>query len=102
MTWNADGKVICEVCGKRPAVAVLATSVPYSAAYCRECAEAGVDPYWILVANTACIDGLEHAGDWWREMVARSLEYLGKTREEFDADVAADIKRLNEYEPPPN
>ena len=78
---------LCEVCATRPAVAVLATSVPYSAAYCRECAEAGADPYWVIVANTAAVGGMSHANEWWRDQVERTLKHLDKSREGFDADV---------------
>jgi hypothetical protein len=37
----------CEMCGQ-PAIGVASTSVPYSAAYCRECASRGCDPLWIF------------------------------------------------------
>lgn len=96
MSWNADGKIICEVCEKRPAVAVCSTSIPYSAAYCRECAEVGADPYWVVVSNTAAIGGMEHAAEHWHDQVRRTLEHLGKTREEFDAAVVVVIQELSQ------
>lgn len=90
---------ICEVCGARPAIGVFSTSIPYSAAYCRECVEAGVDPYWVIVSNTACVGGLAQANEWWEGQVTRTLEHLGRSREQFDVEVAEAIKQMEEYEP---
>lgn len=39
--------LICETC-KQPAIGVACTSIPYSAAYCAECARRGSDPEWIF------------------------------------------------------
>lgn len=88
-------KLICEVCNEREAVGVCSTSIPYSAAYCEECLQAGVDPYWVVVANTACINGLEHSNDEWKEQVNRTLKHLNKTKEQFNIDVAKSIKDLD-------
>lgn len=91
--------VICEVCGARPAVGVASTSIPYSAAYCAACAAIGADPYWVLVANTAGIGGMPNAAEHWHEQVRVTLTHLGISREQFDRDVAADIRALEAYHP---
>lgn len=94
-----EGKpVICETCQVRQAIGVASTSMPYSAAFCRECAEAGVEPYWVIVCQTACLAGMQFAAEWWIAQVDRVLAYLGKTRAEFDADVAKEIEKLNNRE----
>lgn len=40
---------LCDVCHKNPMIGVASTSVPFSCAYCSECAEQGADPEWIFV-----------------------------------------------------
>lgn len=80
----------CEVCGASSVVGVAAVpGVPYWAAYCRECLAANAHPWRVMVANTAAIDGLEHAAEWWRDMVEGTLTRLGRTRGEFQAAVRA-------------
>ena len=39
----------CEVCGINPAIGVASTSMPYSCAYCVECAKRGADPEVVFV-----------------------------------------------------
>lgn len=62
--------------------------VPYSASYGSNCLAANAHPYWVLVANTAMCGGYDQTAEFWRQMVDDTLEWLGKTREEFDAAVA--------------
>jgi hypothetical protein len=82
----------CEVCKKEQAVGVCCVpGVPYSAAYCKTCLDANAHPYFIVVANTACIGGLEHSAPWWQDIVRDTLVHLGKTPEEFKADVDKSI-----------
>jgi hypothetical protein len=38
----------CDVCGINPAIGVACTSVPFSCAFCSECARQGADPEWIF------------------------------------------------------
>jgi hypothetical protein len=86
------GETNCEVCGLRPSVGVACVpGVPYSAAYCRECLAVNAHPWGILIANTACLDGLEHAASWWVEMVDDTCKHLGRTRETFELEVKAAI-----------
>ena len=89
-------KLICEVCEKNEAVGVASVpGVPYSAAYCRECLAADAHPLGIVVANTACIGGMEYAADWWKEIVEHTLEHLKVAREDFDKQVADALKSMD-------
>lgn len=89
---------LCDVCQKNEAVGVCCVpGAPISMAYCRECLEANAHPWGILVAQVAMCGGYEHVIDEYREMIECTIKHLGKTREQFDADVAADIRALDEY-----
>ena len=87
-------ELTCDVCGK-PAIGVACIpGVPMSVAYCRECLEANAHPWWALVANTICINGLENADDGWKGMVYDTCKRLHKTLEEFNKEVARGIKEM--------
>jgi hypothetical protein len=88
---------ICECCNERPAIGIASTSMPISVAYCAECAAAGVDPYFILLCNTVCVGGMDLAADWWKRQVEFCLDFFGRSREVFDADVAKALKDLDDY-----
>lgn len=96
-----EGLGKCNVCSERDAIGVAAIpGIPMSVAWCRECIQSGAIPYWAAVANTAIINGMEYAAEWWHEVVDDTLRWLGKSREEFDADVAVsmedDFRRMEE------
>jgi len=91
-------KLICNVCGKNEALGVCCVpSVPCSMAYCKECLEANAHPWGILVANTACCNGLENTADFWKEMVEDTCKHLGRTIEEFNNAVAIDMVTMAGY-----
>jgi hypothetical protein len=93
----ADNK--CEVCNERPPIGVACIpGLPMSVAYCQECVQVNASPYWALVSQTAMLNGMENAAPWWHEQVEISLNHLGKTRAQFDADVAVEIVRQKEDE----
>jgi len=46
----------------------------------------------ILIANTACCNGLEHCNEWWKQMVNDSLKRQGKTLECFNEQVAITMR----------
>lgn len=84
---NTD-KLICESCNKNEAMGVACVpGVPCSAAYCYECLGANSHPMHILIANTACCEGLEHCNEGWKRMVNDSLKHQGKTIEWFNKEV---------------
>ena len=83
-----DKKLICDVCKKNEAAGVACVpGVPCSAAYCSECLRANSHPMKVLIANTTCIGGLEHANEEWKEMVMDSLKHQGMTLEWFNEEV---------------
>ena len=87
-----EPNLICEVCHKQEAVGVCCVpGVPYSAAYCLDCLKANSHPMNVLVANTACVGGLEHAADWWKEMVTASLFHQKKSLEWFNEQVSLSL-----------
>ena len=92
------GTMKCDTCGKSPIRGVAAIPfIPMSVAYCQECLSANAHPWWALVANQACIrDPLEDSHPEWQQMVADTCAHLGKTREQFDADVAESIAKEQE------
>lgn len=79
----------CDVCKKEPAVGVACVpGMPVSVAYGRACLDANAHPYGLLVVNTALVGDYAKSAEWWQEMVDATLTHLGKSREQFDADVA--------------
>jgi hypothetical protein len=92
-------KLICEVCNKNEAVGVAGVpGVPISVAYCRECLEANAHPWGIVIANTVCVGGLEHAADWWKEIVKDTCKHLGKSLDDFNAEVEKSLRLLEGIE----
>lgn len=39
---------LCDVCNKNPMIGVASTSIPFSCAFCKECAQQGADPEWVF------------------------------------------------------
>jgi len=85
--------VKCECCGA-PAIGVASTSIPYSAAYCQSCAEAGYDPYWVLVSNTAMCNGLENTNEEWQKHVKIGLVFYDKSLDQFNTEVQTAISDM--------
>ena len=86
----------CEVCNKNTSIGICCIpGLPMSCAYCQECLEANAHPWGAIVANTACCGGLEHTGPEWVDMVHCTLKHLGRTIEEFIAEVSKDIDEMN-------
>ncbi len=88
----------CEVCNEREGDAVLCVpGMPYSASYCKECAQAGANPYWCLVTNAAMCEGIGNMRPEYASLVEVTLKYLGKTWDEFNADVKKDMNEMSNY-----
>jgi len=86
-------ELICDACGKNKAVGVACVPmVPCSMAYCRECLQHNSHPMNVLIANTACIGGLDNANEAWRQMVIDSLKHQGKTLDWFNEQVAKELE----------
>lgn len=98
----AAAPLTCDVCGQEPAVEVAAVpGVPISVSYGPKCLAANAHPYGVLVANTAMLGGLFNTSGWWVQMVNDTLTHLGRTLADFDRDVHAFIRDLDE-DPHPN
>ena len=83
----------CDVCGKETQTFVGCSSCgAISFSYCAECLSAGREPYDALVGMGLFVDEINE--DFKETVLLPSLEFHGKTIEEFDADVEKDI---NDY-----
>ncbi len=84
---NMTGK--CAVCGKQTEVYVASSSIgAVTYAYCEDCLRAGAEPWSDLVFNCAiCGPYPESVNTQFRETVRNTCRHLGKTEEEFQADV---------------
>jgi hypothetical protein len=91
----------CEVCDKigitgEDIHVACVPGVPYSAAYCIECLQADAHPWGILIANTACCDGLHNTADWWKWMVTDTCDHLDRSLDEFIESVEISMKAIEE------
>ena len=92
---NKDNKLICDVCNKNEALGVACIPyVPISVAFCQECLNANSYPLSILIANTACCNGIENCNEDWKNMIYDSLRHQNKTIEWFNEEVAKSIKEF--------
>lgn len=86
----------CEICGN-PAIGVGASTFgAISHAMCRECVEAGREPYSTLVGGSYGLRQdtvVEGYSDW----IKSTLEYYGKTEAQFWADVKKLEDQYDEY-----
>lgn len=81
----------CDVCGKEAETVVCCSSCgAISFAYCQECLNSGREPYDALVGMGLYSDEVSKA--YRSQILLPSLNFHGKTIEEFDADV----KRLDD------
>jgi len=88
---------MCDVCGMNRTVEVACVPmVPYSVAYCADCLRNNSHPMNILIANTVCMDGLEHANGRWVEIVHDSLKHQNKTLDWFNTEVSKEINGKRE------
>ena len=76
----------CDVCGKETETFVASSSCgAISFAYCHECLNAGREPYDALVGMGLTSDCINKT--YKQRILLPSLNFFGKTLEEFDADV---------------
>ncbi len=76
----------CDVCGKEAETFVACSSCgAVSFAYCQECLNQGREPYDALVGMGLTSDIINKT--YKQQILLPSLEFYGKTLEEFDADV---------------
>lgn len=89
----------CDVCNtSENIIGVFASSLaPMSFAYCKSCAESSAEPYGVLVATlSVCLfssaDYEPQVRDSIKSIVDSSLHIVGKTKEQFFADLDVAIK----------
>ncbi len=84
----------CDCCGTEGETVVACSSMgAVSFAYCRTCAEAGVEPYGMCVSLLAdCGASIENVAEWAHPIVFASLLRAGKTAE----DLYRDAKKADE------
>ena len=76
----------CDVCGKEAETVVCCSSCgAISFAYCQECLNSGREPYDALVGMGLTSDMINKS--YKQQILLPSLQFFGKTIEEFDADV---------------
>ena len=84
-------KLVCCVCKQKADFVACSSTGAFTLAYCKSCADKGLEPYDLLVS----LGFYEDFNDTYRENVVKpSLEYYGKTVEQFNADV---LQSMNDY-----
>lgn len=87
----------CDVCGQ-PAVGVSSSTLgAISFAFCKRCLDEGAEPYWMLVGTCAICGDIREMTQYVQDMIPRTLSIVGKTMDEFLADVEKSTKELDEY-----
>lgn len=81
----------CQVCDKNDAIGVACGACgPISIAYCRECLQAGAEPFDILAAYMGCggITSPESVNPEYLPIIEATCRVAGKTEQEFWAACA--------------
>lgn len=88
----------CDVCGKETKIYVCASSMgALSLGYCKDCLEAGLEPYEIMVGYIACAGHFpEDINERYQQHVRNILQGLGISEEQFIDDVDKYIVRLQD------
>jgi len=76
-------KLICECCNENEAIGVFSSQCgPISHAYCKDCADAGYEPYGSIVALGLCVE-FEDMNEDSQKMILHNLKFYKKTLDEF-------------------
>lgn len=89
----------CDVCGRVGHVVVAASAYgAISYAFCDDCLDKGLEPYYGVVIYIACAGRFpDDINQWYQEDVRRMLPLWGKTEAEFIEAVDRTIEELNNY-----
>lgn len=80
----------CEVCQEREADGIVSSIFgAASVAYCNECLIAMREPYATMLGGLVGIKSLMDVAPWARPYVEATLEFYGKTVDEFVAECQA-------------
>lgn len=79
----------CDVCGKTDeTVFVLCSSLgAMSFAYCKDCAQKGLEPYWAIVTTASILQYPTGCAEWFLNLIDLTLENLHISKEQFMEDV---------------
>lgn len=90
---------VCQVCGSNRPVAVFSSSMgACSFAYCKTCWANHAEPYEAMVAYISCAGRYpDDINDAYIAIVRQNLYYLGRSEEEFIADVEMALQKELEY-----
>lgn len=87
--------LICDVCGNEEAIGVASSTLgAVSFAYGKRCLSEHAEPYGMLVATVAMCGGRGEVAKWVHPIIDGTMKVLGKTFDEFDADVATETERM--------
>lgn len=89
----------CDVCGKKTDVVVCASTMgAISFAYCKNCLQKGLEPYWAMVSYISCAGKFpDDINESYQELCRNILKELNISEEKFIEDVNESAKRLNMY-----
>lgn len=89
----------CDVCGKQTNVVVCASVMgAVSFAYCKDCLEAGAEPYGVMVSRVAsCGNWPDSINAEYQRIVRNGLKYLGVSEEKFTHDVDEKNRAMEEF-----
>ena len=87
----------CDVCGREDPNTVVCSSScgATSFSYCPSCLQNGLEPYSALVGMGLFWADINKT--YKQQILTPSLNFHGKTKEQFDADVEADYQNYLEY-----
>jgi transcription elongation factor Elf1 len=89
----------CDVCGKETDVVVCASTMgAISFAYCEDCFNKQLEPYWAMVSYISCAGKFPNdINEDYQELCRNILKGLGKTEEQFIKDVDNAIQEMHDY-----
>jgi hypothetical protein len=67
--------------------AVVSMTGPISCAMCKECLDAGVEPWDMVVGTVWVCGGYDSINDHYKEIVAATMAKFGKTMDDLNAEV---------------
>ena len=87
----------CDVCGREDLNTIVCSSScgATSFSYCPSCLQNGIEPYSALVGMGLFWADINKT--YKQQILIPSLNFHGKTKEQFDADVEADYLNYLEY-----
>ena len=86
----------CDVCGETAIGVASSRCGPMSFAYCKRCAEEGLEP-WVAIVGLGFSVSWSEMADHAKKMVEKSCEFHGKTMEDYHAEVKRAERDYDDY-----